>query len=115
MTTKMKKIDNTVVICVTGDVDLFTAPDLKIIMNEYLKKHKRLILSLCDVKYIDSSGIGLLLHLFSECTTKNVHITFCDIQETVFKIIKLTQLHNFLPLFSSVETSIEFINGKERA
>jgi anti-sigma B factor antagonist len=50
------------VLCVGGEVDLNSSPELRAAMSPHLKKKKKaLIVDLSGVSYMDSSGIATLV------------------------------------------------------
>lgn len=110
-----KKINIGILVELEGDLDLYSASDFKEEMNNFIIKYKNIILSLRNVKYIDSSGIGVLLYLFTYCNSKSTRVLFCNLQKSVINIISLSQLDKFLPIKKNIQDSIISLKTKEWA
>ena len=60
--TDRKVDDETHVIAVTGEIDLFTAPEFKQRMSELIDAGRsRLVVDLSETTFIDSSSLGVLI------------------------------------------------------
>jgi anti-sigma B factor antagonist len=71
--------------------------------SNYLDKPKtNLVISLAGVKFIDSSGFGMLLFLMKKA--KNSYGTFkiCDVSPEVMELLKLLQLHTIFEIFPTL-------------
>ncbi|MCX8123055.1 MAG: STAS domain-containing protein [Spirochaetes bacterium] len=96
--------DNTI-IYVEGEIDLYSATEFKnnILFQINNNKINQLILSLDGVTYIDSSGINAIITIYKIAKDSNILLTFTNITEPVMKLIKLTKLHQFLPIAPSID------------
>jgi serine/threonine-protein kinase RsbW len=68
------------------------------------------IIDLGNTDYIDSSGIGALLHIHSSSEQRKINIRFINFTENVYKIIRLTHINNILPVSDNLDEAIEEIN-----
>ena len=51
-----------IILDISGEIDLYNAPEIKDIVNKLIEQKKyNLIINLKEVTYIDSSGIGAVL------------------------------------------------------
>ena len=62
-----------------------------------------LILDLKGLKYIDSSGVSVLIYTFTQAKKSNIPVWFSNVHGTVRRVIELTSLLNFFPITDSVE------------
>lgn len=115
MKTSVRKIDRGLLISVEGDLDIYSASDFKEQVSEYIIGFRKIIISMEKVNYIDSSGIGVMLHLFCELNNKLTDIVFCNLVPDVKKIISLSQLDKFLPIRDNIYESQEHFRSLERA
>lgn len=115
MKTSVKKIERGLLISVEGDLDMYSAPDFKEQVSECIIGFRQIIISLERVKYIDSSGIGVMLNLFCELNNKLTDIVFCDLVPDVQKILSLSQLDTFLPIKSTFKQAQDFFKERVRA
>ncbi len=107
---------NTRVIIIHGDVDLYNAQELRdIIHNQVDSGIKSLILSFKNVSYIDSSGIGSLLHIIRTAWALKIRIAFADLTEPVMNLIELTKLRSFFPIAESMDDALTMVlSGEEK-
>ena len=50
------------VVAVRGEIDLFTAPDLKSALSEAIESgHDRIVVDLTDTTFLDSTALGVIL------------------------------------------------------
>lgn len=110
-----KKTSLGIILELEGDLDLYSASDFKEEMISFIAKYKNIIISLQNVKYIDSSGLGVLLYIFTFCNSKSIKVFFCSLQKSVVNIISLSQLDKFLPIKKDIQESLSHFKTKEWA
>ncbi|NOK70988.1 MAG: anti-sigma factor antagonist [Chloroflexi bacterium AL-N10] len=93
----------------TGLLDAFSEPVFRKVVGQYvLEGPKHVILALNQIEFVDSSGIGALVHIFKE--TKNADGSLQIVTNPrVTQTVKLMRLDKFLSLRKSVEEAIENI------
>lgn len=90
----------------SGQLDLFTAKSLRQKIQELVDaKRRKVIIDFGGVNYIDSSGVGALLHVYSSARAGAVEVRFVNLQKPVAHVIKLTKLTDYFPLSESVESA----------
>ena len=115
MTISTQELDSGVVtVRISGDLDLYNAARVK---EEALRLwddgRKKLIVDLEQLDYIDSSGIGVLLYLFTSSQKRNGHVYFANVSGSVMKVITLTKLVGFLPITDSVGEAVDLLSEIE--
>jgi anti-sigma B factor antagonist len=50
------------VLYVRGEIDLLTAPEFEQALTAALERHARVLVDLCDVTFMDSTGLRVMLH-----------------------------------------------------
>lgn len=89
---------------VQGEMDLYNSHHLKEMVVELLEKDTGpFIVDLAKLNYIDSSGISVLLYIFTQTKKRGRGLWFINVQGSVRKVIKLTSLLGFLPIADSLE------------
>jgi len=107
MEIKLKKYTTTYILEVIGDMDLYSAFELKNIVAKMLnKKIKNYVVDLEKVEYIDSSGIGVLIHIYSNIKKSNSILKISNVHGSVEKVIKLTKLSQYFPIVGSVKEAL---------
>src|SRR5689334_18370042 len=68
--------------------------------------NKNIVLSIGDIEYIDSAGLGALISSYTTIKRKAGNLALCDLTkrtQDLFGICKIT----FFPVFDSVEEAVE--------
>ena len=63
MQISIRRVDNTAIVVVSGDIDLASSPEVrKALLHEVRDNRRpRVVLNLSEVRYIDSSGVASLV------------------------------------------------------
>jgi anti-anti-sigma factor len=89
---------------IKGRLDARTAPEAKRFIEENVDKEDiRLILDLCDLEFISSAGMRLILELSKEVHRKGGQIVLCCLNHIVQEVIGTIQL----PIAESVKAAIK--------
>jgi anti-sigma B factor antagonist len=93
---------SSVVVHLVGDCDLYSAPRLKV---ELLKKIeagvRRILIDMADLRYLDSSGVGVIICLLQAAKRVGSEIHFKDLTGGPRRVLERT---NLLPIISEVYT-----------
>ena len=104
MKIKKKKENGIVHLTFKGRLDARTAPEAKSFIEENVGKEDiRLILDLCDLEFISSAGMRLILELSKEVRQKGGQIVLCCLNHIVQEVIGSVQL----PIAESVTAAIK--------
>jgi anti-sigma B factor antagonist len=105
--TDRKVDDDTHVIAVTGEIDLFTAPEFKQRMSELIDAGRsRLVVDLSETTFIDSSSLGVLIGAHRRLKLRGgLLLVVCD-SEAIAKTFKITGLDGVFTLASSVDDAL---------
>lgn len=91
-------------ISLAGEMDMYNFHELKErVAKLFASGSDPLILDLKGLKYIDSSGVSVLIFVFTQAKKAGIPVWFANVQGTVRKVIELTSLLNFFPIAESVE------------
>lgn len=115
MEIKLKKYSSTYIIEIIGDMDLYSSFELKNVVSKMLAKDiKNYVVDLAKVDYIDSSGIGVLIHIYSNIKKLNRILKISNVHGSVEKVIKLTKLSQYFPIVGSVKEALLQIEQAKR-
>ena len=107
MEIKLKRYSSTYIIEVIGDMDLYNTQELKDVVAKMIQKNIRnFVVDLAKVDYIDSSGIGVLIHIYSSIKKSGRLLKISNIHGLVEKVIKLTKLFQYFPIVGSVKEAL---------
>lgn len=90
-----------ILVHVGGEIDAYTAPKLREqLMPLAEEQNQSLIISLKDVSYIDSTGLGVFIGLFKEATKNNGNLQLIDLSERLERLFHITGLNNVMTISS---------------
>ena len=91
-------------ITIKGRLDAETAPEADHLIQEIaITENIRLLFDLCDLEYVSSAGLRLILNTAKEVSEKGGQIVLCCSDETVREVLASSQL----PIADSVAAGIK--------
>jgi anti-sigma B factor antagonist len=91
-------------VSVAGEMDMYNSHELKELVTKLFDGGgEPLILDLKGLKYIDSSGVSVLIFVFTQAKKSGIPVWFSNVRGTVRKVIELTSLLNFFPITETAE------------
>jgi anti-sigma B factor antagonist len=103
--------DGVCVVTPAGEIDLASAPRLKSSLVGLLDEgYTRFVLDLSEVRYLDSTGLGVLI-AFSRRLTDNGQIVLAQAPESVLGLLELTGLDAQFETVASVEDALANVRG----
>lgn len=110
MELSLKKNNDLFLIEVKGEMDLYNAGKLKELFMGLMQKNiTKLIVDMNEVEYLDSSGVGVLIHICNTAAKKNVSFAMANIHGSVKKVIELTRLTDYFPMAGSVQDATKIV------
>lgn len=102
---------DTRVVSVTGDVDLFTAPELRQRLFAAVGRGtRRVVVDLSEVTFIDSAGLGVLIGAHRRLEPRGGLIVVCD-HDWIVKTFRITGLDGVFTLAPSVDDVVGDVVG----
>ena len=102
-----RKVVGVDVIELDESIDLYSVPELKKFCKELLKKEsKRIVFNMEKLKFIDSSGLGMLVNLAHECKQTDVGLKLASMSVEAERTFNLTKMQNNFEIFPTVNEAI---------
>lgn len=102
-----RPVGNAYLVEVSGEIDLYTGPRVKDCIHDLIdQEHYNLIVDLENVRYMDSTGLGILMSALKRVEEKGGRIVIVCNNARVLKIFKLT---GFVHTFSIFNTEAEAV------
>jgi anti-sigma B factor antagonist len=77
-----------------GDIDLSRSPQLRLELLHLAKSnHKRLVIDLAQVPYMDSSGVATLIETLQVQRKSGGRLILCSLQPKVLSIFEIARLN----------------------
>jgi len=81
---------------VSGEMDLSVAPDFRLVMEPLVGNAQQdLIVNMKDLKYIDSTGIGILLSVLKARHGMNASFAVEEVPSNIQKLFEMTGIAKF--------------------
>ncbi len=102
---------NTLILSLNGRIDAATADTAKEILMNAIKEHKgQVLLDFCEVDYISSMGLRVILHVTQSVQKESRKIAFVSTKQPVTALLQNTGFGLLFPMFPSMEKAkAEFI------
>ena len=102
-----------VILDIEGEIDAFTAPKLKQEMVQQIEDGAtRIAVDLADVKYLDSTGLGVLISGLKRTRDKNGEMVLICPNVRITRIFDITGLSRIFEMFQTEEQALTHLRGK---
>ncbi|WP_289136160.1 anti-sigma F factor antagonist [uncultured Brevibacillus sp.] len=90
----METRQDVLVIRLQGELDHHTAEELRSKVDDILRtpQIRHIVLSLADLAFMDSSGIGVILGRFKQIAARSGEMYVCSINPTIYRIFEMSGL-----------------------
>jgi len=76
------------------------------VRNILKRGRKKIVLSLANVRYVDSSGLGELLHSLASVRSRGGQLKLSNVQALLRDLLQITRLDTVLEVFPDDESAI---------
>lgn len=102
MEISQRNVGGITVIDLAGEIDLYNSGDLKSLLTELVEKQQyRIVLNMKRVSYMDSTAIGVLVHMLNLLKKHSGELILAETAASIEKVLRLTKLINFFKLWES--------------
>ncbi|MFH1621830.1 MAG: STAS domain-containing protein [Candidatus Omnitrophota bacterium] len=107
MNIKQEKYNDIIICILEGEININTSPELRKTFNDIVNNnHKKVLVDLAGVSYIDSSGLATLIEIMQRLKKVNGKIRFSDMSEKVRNIFEITKLIKLFEIFDSRQEAL---------
>jgi anti-sigma B factor antagonist len=90
------------VIAVRGEIDLFTAPDLKQVLTDAIEGGAhRVVLDLSEVSFLDSTALGVLIGAVKRLRSRGGALAIVNVDASIAKTFQITGLDQIFTILPS--------------
>ena len=79
--------------------------------NMLAEGKKKIVLNMTNVKYIDSSGLGILVAVHVSAKKQGASVRLCNLGEKFHEIMQITKL---LTIFDVYDTEVDAVNSFQK-
>ena len=107
-----ENINSIVVIRIEGDIDLYSAPELRQKFEDaVLSGNKKIIVNMEKVSYLDSSGIGVIIFGLTFIKKSHGELVLVKINNSVLKLFDLSKITTFFNIYSTEEEALDSLKN----
>ena len=102
------------VVAVRGEIDLFTAPELKAALGEAIEAGRtRLVVDLTETSFLDSTALGVLIGTVKRLRSRDGRLTIVNVDPNIAKTFEITGLDQIFTIRSSREEALAALDEEE--
>src|SRR5664279_738442 len=101
-----KPSDGVVVIALSGEVDLYTAPEFKQLIDAVTEGARHVVVDLSGTTFIDSTTLGVLVGGVRRLREKDGDLSLVCSDRNINKIFEITGLDQVFPIAASREEAL---------
>ena len=106
--------DERQVIAVTGEIDLFTAPELKAAIADAIEEGRtRLVINLTDTSFLDSTALGVLIGAIKRLRGRGGRLTIVNVDDNIAKTFEITGLDQIFTIKPTRDQAIAALDEPE--
>lgn len=99
---------NVLVVTLKGELDHHTADGLRQVVEKELDKDiaQHLLLNLSQLKFMDSSGLGVILGRYRRLSAQGGKMATCSLHPHVERLYELAGLPKIIPVYPTEEAAL---------
>jgi anti-sigma B factor antagonist len=102
------------VIAVAGEIDLFTAPELKAAPSGAVEGGRtRIVVDLAETSFLDSTALGVLIGAVKRLRTRDGMLTIVNTDRNIAKTFEITGLDQIFTIRPTRDEAIEALDADE--
>src|SRR3954452_19019181 len=106
--------DATQVVAVRGEIDLFTAPELKSALAEAIEAGRsRIVVDLTETSFLDSTALGVLIGTVKRLRARDGRLTIVNVDPNIAKTFEITGLDQIFTIRSSRGEALAALDEEE--
>src|SRR6195952_1131850 len=104
------------VLAVRGEIDLFTAPELKQVLAEALESGRiRIVVDLTETTFLDSTALGVLIGAVKRLRSRDGVLTIVNTDANIAKTFEITGLDQIFTIRPTRDEAVEALDADEAA
>ncbi|TFH43815.1 MAG: anti-sigma factor antagonist [Chrysiogenales bacterium] len=103
---------NVIVLSIRGDFYIESIEYAEKMWGEQMAKRPKVMGINCrDIKYIDSSAIGILVKFLNNAMKSKTELVFFDLSESIIGVFRTAKLGNFFKVMSRTQFEMEYLES----
>jgi anti-sigma B factor antagonist len=99
------------VLAVRGEIDLFTAPELKQVLAESIEAGRvRIVVDLTETSFLDSTALGVLIGAVKRLRSRDGALAIVNVDENISKTLEITGLDKIFTIVPTREEAVDAVD-----
>jgi anti-sigma B factor antagonist len=99
------------VLAVRGEIDLFTAPELKQVLAECIEAGRiRIVVDLTETTFLDSTALGVLIGAVKRLRSRDGALALVNVDENIAKTFEITGLDQIFTILGTREEAARAVD-----
>jgi anti-sigma B factor antagonist len=108
--------DDGAVVAVRGEVDLFTAPELKKSIGTAIEEGRvRIVVDLTETTFLDSSGLGVLVGALQRLRDRDGALSIVNVDPAIARTLSITGLDQILAIRPTRDEAVTALEAQPSA
>ena len=104
------------VVAVRGEIDLFTAPELKQKLTDAIEADKtRIVVDLTETTFLDSTALGVLIGAVKRLRSRDGALVIVNVDQNIAKTFEITGLNQIFTIVDQREQGIAALDEQPAA
>ncbi len=104
--------DDRHVVAVRGEIDLFTAPELKQKLTDAIEGGRtRIIVDLSETTFLDSTALGVLIGAVKRLRSRDGALVIVNTDQNIAKTFEITGLDQIFTILSARSEAVAALDG----
>src|SRR5437870_8635509 len=100
------------VVAVRGEIDLFTAPELKQKLTDAIESGKnRIVVDLSDTTFLDSTALGVLIGAVKRLRSREGALVIVNTDQNIAKTFEITGLDQIFTILDTRDAAVDALDG----
>jgi len=100
------------VVAVRGEIDLFTAPELKQKLTDAIEGGKsRIVVDLTDTTFLDSTALGVLIGAVKRLRSRDGALVIVNVDQNIAKTFEITGLDQIFSILGTRDEAIAALDA----
>lgn len=112
VTFSSEDINGVIILTITGDFYIESIEYAEKMWSEQMAKRPRVMGINCkNLKYIDSSAIGILVKFLNNARKAKTELVFFDLGDNIINVFRTAKLGNFFKVMSRTQFEMEYLES----
>jgi anti-sigma B factor antagonist len=108
LTAKVRRVEDIVIVDLDGNITLgentrYLRDEVRYLLSQ---RNNNIILNMADVGYMDSSGLGELVGLYTTAANRGGSLKLLNLQGKTRNLMEVTKLYTVFPVFEDEKAAI---------